>query len=77
MQCRICGRQASEADYCKFHRRAYENIVKNYRAWNEALGLSWKEYLSEIAKNSVTGIWAKEVAECLARNGEKGDVKIS
>jgi hypothetical protein len=35
------------------------------------LEVSWKEYLSEIVKNPLTGEWAKEVAECLISEGEK------
>jgi hypothetical protein len=50
---------------------AYKNIVKKYERWNEALGISWKEYLSEIAKNPSTGEWIQEVAEHL-RKSEKG-----
>jgi hypothetical protein len=43
--------------------KAYENIVKEYAFWRKGLKISWKEYLSEIEKNSLTGEWAKEVAE--------------
>jgi hypothetical protein len=35
------------------------------------LGISWKEYLSEIAKNPLTGEWAKEVAEHLVEMEKK------
>jgi hypothetical protein len=72
MKCRICEREAiCESDYCKLHTKAYDNIVKRYDQWKKALEISWKEYLSEIAKNSLTGEWAKEVAKSLARNGEE------
>jgi len=47
--------------------KAYENIVKKYDVWKRALKISWKEYLSEVAKNSLTGEWAKEVAEYLIK----------
>jgi hypothetical protein len=54
--------------------KAYENIVKKHELWKRALGISWKEYLSEIVKNPLTGEWAREVAEHLIKNGEKQNV---
>ncbi len=77
MKCRVCSREAIESSYCELHVEAYENIDKNYDAWKKALGISWKEYLSEIAKNPLTGEWAKEVAEHMLKIGEKENVAIS
>jgi hypothetical protein len=54
--------------------KAYESIAKKYELWKRALEISWKEYLSEIVKNSLTGKWAKEVAEYLIKSGEKQNV---
>jgi adenylosuccinate synthase len=51
--------------------RAYKSILKKYEVWKKALDISWKEYLSEIAKNPFTGEWAKEVAEHLIKSGEE------
>jgi hypothetical protein len=76
LECKVCRRQAERLGYCKLHAKAYQSVVKNYPVWKKALGVSWKEYLSEITKNSLTGEWAKEVAEYLAKNGDKNDVKI-
>jgi len=53
------------------HLKAYENIVKKFGLWKKALRVSWKEYLSKINKNPLTGEWAKEVAEYLIRSGER------
>jgi hypothetical protein len=36
---------------------------------------SWKEYLSQIANNPLTGEWAKEVAQYLMKTGEQVDGK--
>ncbi len=72
MKCKICNRE-NEDDYCKTHRKAYENIARKYTLWRNALDISWKEYLSEIAKNPLTGEYAREVAEYLNNNGEKQD----
>jgi hypothetical protein len=46
---------------------AHENIIRKYERWKEALGISWKEYLSEVAKNPLTGEWSREVAEHLTK----------
>jgi hypothetical protein len=52
-------------------------LVENYAVWNKALELSWKEYLSEIAKNPLTGECARDVAAYLSRTGEELNVKAS
>jgi hypothetical protein len=44
--------------------------MKKYELWKKALEISWKEYLSEIVKNPLTGEWAKEAAEYLSKSGE-------
>jgi len=77
LQCKICSRETSEKGYCEFHLKAYQNIVEKYDIWKKACEVSWKEYLSEVAKNSLTGEWAKEVAEYLIKSGEKQDVSNS
>jgi hypothetical protein len=77
LNCKICGKEASEDNYCELHKKAYENIVKKYELWKRALEISWKEYLSEIVKNPLTGEWAKEVAKYLIKSGEKQNVKNS
>ena len=74
MNCKICNRDVSEDNYCELHMKAYESIVKKYELWKRALGISWKEYLSEVVKNPLTGEWAREVAEHLIKNGEKQNV---
>jgi hypothetical protein len=57
--------------------KAHESIVKKYDLWKKALEISWKEYLSEIAKNPLTGEWAREVAEHLIKTGENQNVANS
>jgi len=74
LKCLICNREASKNDYCESHTKAYESITRKYDYWKKALNISWKEYLNEIAKNSLTGEWAKEVAEHLAKSGERQNV---
>jgi len=74
LKCEICGRETDEESYCELHAKAYENINKKYDEWKKALEISWKEYLSEIVKNPLTGEWTKEVAEHLIKSGEKQSV---
>jgi hypothetical protein len=40
-----------------------------------AQNISWKEYLSEIAKNPLAGEWVKEVAQHLMLSRGQRDVK--
>lgn len=75
MRCTICGRKASEGDYCDWHAKANENVVKSYDKWKTGLEISWKEYLSEIAKNPLTGEWAKQTARHLLKTREGTNVK--
>jgi hypothetical protein len=77
LNCKACSREAGERDFCPLHLKAYENIVKKYDFWRKGLKISWKEYLSEIRKNPLTGDWAKEVVEYLIRNEEVQNVKES
>lgn len=56
--------------YCDLHIEAYRNILGKYEVWKKAMDISWKDYLSELIKNPLTGNWAKEVAEKLLKDGE-------
>jgi len=68
LKCEVCSREAKiqlQSEYCELHLKAYENIQRKFEAWKNALSIGWREYLNEIKKNPLTGIWAKEVAENL------------
>jgi hypothetical protein len=73
MKCKACNRDAGENDYCESHMKAYENVVEKYKVWQKAIQISWKEYLSGIVKNPLTGEWAREAAESMIESGEKQD----
>jgi hypothetical protein len=75
MRCAICHRESGESDYCQFHLEADKNITAKYEQWKAALNISWKEYLSEIAKNPLAGEWVKEVAQHLMSDRGRTDVK--
>ena len=77
LKCKVCDREAGEKDFCPLHLKAFENIVEKYDFWRNALKISWKEYLSEIEQNPLTGEWAKEVANCLVNNEGTRSVKES
>jgi len=68
LKCKICKREAqsqAQNSYCELHLRAYENLQRKFQDWKKAFDIEWKNYLQEVAKNPLTGIWAKEVAESL------------
>jgi hypothetical protein len=65
--CKACNREAAEEEgnYCELHAKAYKSLVLKYDKWNRALDICWKDYLREIIKNPLTGVWAKEVAQLI------------
>jgi hypothetical protein len=77
LNCKICHREAAKNGFCQMHLKAYENIVEKYDFWRKALKISWKEYLSEIEQNPLTGEWAKEVANYLVNSEGTKSVKKS
>jgi hypothetical protein len=77
LNCKICPRKPVKNGFCTLHLKAYENIVGKYGFWRKAQGISWKEYLSEIEQNPLTGEWAKEVANYLINSEETKSVKES
>lgn len=77
VKCVLCNKAVAKGVYCKQHLKAYENVVSSYVKWKNAMDLCWKEYLSHVAMNPLTGKWAKEVALHLIETGDQTDVKIS
>jgi hypothetical protein len=75
LKCPICGQETGGQDYCQFHKEVYEIFLKKYYRWKKAMDISWKEYLSKIAQNSLTGEWAKEVVQYLIEVDDERDVK--
>ena len=74
MNCEICGRETVRKQFCSLHMQAYSNLVEKFAVWRKGLKISWKHYLREIEKHSLTGEWAKEVAKHLI-DGEVEDGK--
>ena len=69
MKCKLCERIADDEELCIYHKLAYkEEVKKKYLLWKEALEINWKDYLSEIEKNSLTGYWAKEVIDFIIKS---------
>lgn len=77
MNCKLCSKEAEGNDFCTLHQKAYGNLMDSYTVWRKALKTSWQEYLSQVAKNSLTGDWVKEVAKYLLENEETKNVKQS
>jgi hypothetical protein len=57
------------------HARICIVIIRKYDRWRKANEISWKEYLSEIAKNQLAGNWAAEVAQHLIEAEDPENVK--
>lgn len=73
MKCVVCSREAQtqpSSKYCELHQKAYENLLKKFETWEKAFNIQWNKYLKEVAKNPLTGIWAKEVAENIVSGKE-------
>jgi len=65
VNCKLCCRDSEENGFCQLHSKALKNVHLKFKVWTAALGISWMQYLVEIQKNSLTGVWAKEVAKYL------------
>jgi hypothetical protein len=65
VNCKLCRRDSEENGFCQFHSKALKNVLLKFKVWTAALSISWMQYLVEIQKNSLTGVWAKEVAKYL------------
>jgi hypothetical protein len=65
VNCKACSRSAAANGFCSLHLEAYKNIIEKFALWQRATEIVWVDYLIQIQKNSLTGIWAKEVAKCL------------
>ena len=62
MNCKLCSREAGNDGFCQLHSKAYSNVLEKFRVWEAALNVTWSQYLVDIQKNSLTGVWAKDVA---------------
>jgi hypothetical protein len=71
MKCKICQREAQPTGFCSLHAEAKHNIQAKFEVWKRACGVGWSQYLGEIQKNSLTGVWAKEVAKHLLEDEEE------
>lgn len=71
MSCKVCSRQADETGFCTYHSKALQSIHEKFTCWETALGVSWRQYLVEIQKNSLTGLWAKDVVKYLIEEENK------
>jgi len=68
LKCKVCSREAQAhppSEYCELHEKAYQNIRLKFEDWKKGLRVEWKQYLTEITKNPLTGKWVKEVVENL------------
>ena len=71
MNCKICSREAEENGFCPLHLKAYKNVLEKFKVWEAASNVSWGVYLVEVQKNSLTGVWAKDVAKHLIEEANR------
>jgi len=72
-RCVICTNLVADGQtLCPYHLRAYANLREKYEYWKAVLGLSWDEYLREIAENSNSGGWVKELCLHLLKKEDSG-----
>ena len=64
MKCEVCGRNA-KSRLCEFHERAHANLLRKFDAWKKAKDISWADYLKEMQRNPLAGLWVKELAQSL------------
>ena len=75
MKCKVCSREVKDEGFCKLHLKANKNIYEKFGIWQRACDVSWSQYLVEIQKNSLTGVWAKDVLKYLIEEANKDDSK--
>lgn len=74
--CKLCKREVEDLELCTYHRIAYQNLLRNYHSWLEALGrLDFNTYLKEIVNNRNVGSWVKEVARSMLEGKLKAEVQ--
>ena len=73
MKCKVCSREVKAEGFCLLHLKAYKNIYGKFGVWQRACDVSWSQYLGEIQKNSLTGVWAKDVLKYLIEEANKDD----
>jgi len=66
--CPICGRERQGKYFCIFHEKALTKLRESYSKWN-SIGYNWQKYLEKIKDLKITGLWVKEVATFLIKNG--------
>jgi hypothetical protein len=65
LNCKLCHRESGKDGFCRLHAKAYKNVLEKFKVWEAALNVTWSQYLVDIQKNSLTGVWAKDVARYL------------
>jgi hypothetical protein len=73
MKCKLCNREEKQMGFCTLHLRAYRNLCEKFTVWQQALDVSWSQYLVDVQKNSLTGVWAKDVSKHLIEEANKDD----
>ncbi len=69
--CDICGRAANDdTSYCTYHYVASDKVNEAFKVWENALEITWDDYLSRIFEEDGLGKWAKEVVKYLMQQND-------
>ena len=70
-ECPICNRGTiGDSEYCEYHAEALMNIEKAYSIWDNAMNITWEDYLEQLTDEENAGKWAREVAEYLTQQDD-------
>ncbi|MFW9792716.1 MAG: hypothetical protein ACFFEE_00310 [Candidatus Thorarchaeota archaeon] len=61
--CVLCGRNAINDEFCRYHLEALNNLKVAYDGWRTATGMSWEEYMEKLEQIEETGRWVIDVID--------------
>ena len=75
-ECPICGRnQELDCEFCEYHEKAFANLREAFPKWQEALEITWLDYLEKVREADETGSWAYEVIDYIMSENAPSTMK--
>jgi hypothetical protein len=66
----VCDETPRSGRFCRWHNRAFKQILRKYPAWKAAKDVSPEDYLKEIVELPETGQWVGDVARYILADGK-------